>query len=93
MTSRQPEDPTPRGGRPSPARIRVNEHNWPPGSSARVRRFLAEVYDPEQMPPLILSRHADGTLWLLGWDVETDARRWQDWETLLDHLGIEEPVQ
>ena len=47
--------------------LRIDERYWPKGSSEVVRRWIAEEYDPETMPPLIVSAKIDGK-YLLGWE-------------------------
>ena len=45
---------------------------WPPGSPDLVREFLRTEYDPETMPPLIISRTPEGEFRLIGWEPEPD---------------------
>lgn len=48
--------------------MRVDETYWPSGSTERVRRFLAQEYDPDTMPPLLASKRPDGFVYIHDWD-------------------------
>jgi hypothetical protein len=48
-------------------RFRFDESYWPAGSSEVMRRWLAETYDPKEMPRLVTSRRGDEH-YVLGWE-------------------------
>jgi hypothetical protein len=52
-------------------RVRFDESYWPAGSSEVMRRWLAETYDPKEMPRLITSRRGDD-YYVLGWELRAD---------------------
>ncbi len=71
-----------------PDGIRADESYWGRGAEPVVIRFLREKYDPSTMPPLELSKRADGSLWLLGW---RNVGAHEDWPSLVLLLADELP--
>ena len=60
-----------REGQTSLGEIQIEEDHWGPGSEPIVRTWLAEHYDPDTMPRLIVG-NVEGRegVWLLGWSNE-----------------------